>query len=34
VSPDWELNFSVVIGVSHSADHRLVKMILGHGFEA
>jgi hypothetical protein len=34
VSPDWELNFGVGIGVTHSTDHLLVKMILGRRFKA
>jgi hypothetical protein len=31
-SPDWEFNFGVGVGVTHSTDHLLVKMILGRRF--
>lgn len=31
-SPKWEFNFGVGIGVTHSTDHLLVKMILGRRF--
>ncbi len=30
--PNWEFNFGVAIGVTHSTDHLLVKMILGRRF--
>ena len=29
---DWEFNFGVGIGVTHSTDHLLAKMILGRRF--
>lgn len=32
LGPAWELNFGVGVGVTHSTDHLLVKMILGHRF--
>jgi len=31
-SPDWEFNFGVGVGVTHSTDHLIVKMILGRRF--
>jgi hypothetical protein len=30
--PTWEFNFGVGIGVTHSTDHLLIKMILGKRF--
>jgi hypothetical protein len=33
LSPDWEFNFGVGVGVTHSTDHLLVKMILGRRFD-
>lgn len=33
LNPDWEFNFGVGIGVTHSTDHLLVKMILGRRFD-
>jgi hypothetical protein len=30
--PDWEFNFGVGIGVTHSTEHLLVKMIVGRRF--
>ena len=30
--PNWEFNFGVGVGVTHSTDHLLVKMIIGHRF--
>lgn len=30
--PNWEFNFGVGVGVTHSTDHLLIKMILGHRF--
>jgi hypothetical protein len=30
VSPKWEFNFGVGVGVTHGTDHLLVKMILGY----
>jgi hypothetical protein len=32
VSPDWELNLGAAIGVTHSTDHFLVKLIVGRRF--
>jgi hypothetical protein len=32
VGPDWELNFGVGVGVTHSTDHLIVKFILGRRF--
>ena len=33
VSPDWEINFGVGIGVTGSTDHLIVKGILGRRFD-
>jgi hypothetical protein len=33
VSPDWEFNFGVGVGVTHGTDHLLVKMIVGRRFK-
>jgi Putative MetA-pathway of phenol degradation len=30
--PNWEFNFGVGIGVTHSTDHLIVKMIIGRRF--
>ena len=30
--PNWEFNFGVGVGVTHSTDHLLIKMILGRRF--
>ena len=30
--PNWEFNFGVGVGVTHSTDHLLMKMILGYRF--
>lgn len=32
LSPDWEINFGVGIGLNHSTDHLLIKMIVGRRF--
>ena len=32
LSPRWEFNFGVGVGVTHSTDHLIVKMILGRRF--
>jgi hypothetical protein len=32
VSPKWEINFGVGIGLNHSTDHLLFKLILGRRF--
>ena len=34
LSPNWEFNFGVGVGVTHGTDHLLVKMILGRRFGA
>lgn len=33
VSPKWEINFGVGIGVTRSTDHLITKMILGYRFD-
>jgi hypothetical protein len=33
VSPKWEFNFGVGVGVTHNTDHLLVKMIVGRRFD-
>ena len=30
--PNWEFNFGVGVGITHSTDHLLVKMIIGRRF--
>ncbi len=30
--PNWEFNFGVAVGVTHSTDHMIVKMIVGRRF--
>jgi len=32
VSPDWEINFGVGVGVTRSTDHLIVKAIIGRRF--
>jgi len=32
VSPDWELNFGLGVGVTHSTDHLIMKAIVGRRF--
>ncbi len=32
LGPNWEFNFGVGVGVTHSTDHLLVKMIVGRRF--
>jgi len=32
LSPDWEINFGVGIGVTSSTDHLMMKMIVGYRF--
>jgi hypothetical protein len=32
LSKDWEFNFGVAIGVTHSTDHLIFKMIIGRRF--
>ena len=33
VSPKWEFNFGVGIGLTRSTDHLILKMIIGRRFE-
>ena len=33
LSPKWEFNFGVGVGVTSNTDHLVVKMILGRRFE-
>ena len=33
LSPDWEFNFGVGVGMTRTTDHLLVKMILGYRFD-
>jgi len=33
LSPDWEFNFGVGVGMTHNTDHLLIKMILGRRFK-
>ena len=30
LSPNWEFNLGVGVGMTHGTDHLLVKMILGY----
>jgi hypothetical protein len=32
VSPKWEFNFGVGVGLTGSTEHLIVKMILGYRF--
>lgn len=32
-SPRWEVNFGVGVGMTHSTDHLIAKMILGYRFD-
>jgi hypothetical protein len=32
VSPEWEINFGVGVGVTHGTDHIIIKGILGRRF--
>lgn len=32
LSPNWEVNFGLGVGVTHSTDHLIAKMILGYRF--
>src|SRR5207244_2895261 len=32
LAPQWEVNFGVGVGMTHSTDHLIVKMILGYRF--
>jgi hypothetical protein len=33
VSPKWEINFGVGVGVTAGTDHMLVKAIIGRRFD-
>jgi hypothetical protein len=33
LSPDWEFNFGVGVGLTHGTDHLIVKMIIGRRFK-
>jgi hypothetical protein len=33
LSPKWEFNFGVGLGVTRATDHLLAKMILGYRFD-
>jgi hypothetical protein len=33
VSPKWEINFGLGVGVTKSTDHLITKMILGYRFD-
>ena len=33
VSPKWEINFGLGVGVTRSTDHLIAKMILGYRFD-
>ncbi|PYS68289.1 MAG: hypothetical protein DMF73_17160, partial [Acidobacteria bacterium] len=33
VSPEWEFNFGIGIGLTGSTDHLILKMIIGRRFE-
>ena len=33
LSPKWEVNFSMGVGVTRSTDHLIAKMILGYRFD-
>src|SRR5438105_9512740 len=33
ISPKWEFNFGVGIGLTRSTDHLILKMIIGRRFE-
>jgi hypothetical protein len=32
LSPKWEINFGVGVGLNHSTDHLIAKLILGRRF--
>ena len=32
LSPNWEVNFGLGVGLTHSTDHLIAKMILGYRF--
>lgn len=34
LSPDWEFNFGVGVGVTRSTDHLVIKMIIGRRFKS
>jgi hypothetical protein len=33
LSPKWEINFGLGIGLTRSTDHLITKMILGYRFD-
>jgi hypothetical protein len=33
LSPNWEINAGVGVGVTHGTDHLLVKWIIGYRFK-
>ena len=33
LSPKWEVNFGLGVGVTRSTDHLIAKMILGYRFD-
>jgi hypothetical protein len=33
ISPKWEFNFGIGIGLTGSTDHLILKMIIGRRFE-
>ncbi len=33
LSPKWEVNFGMGVGVTHSTDHLIAKMILSYRFD-
>jgi hypothetical protein len=33
LSPKWEINFGVGVGLTRSTDHLIAKMILGYRFD-
>ena len=33
VSPKWEINFGLGVGVTRSTDHLIAKMVLGYRFD-
>jgi hypothetical protein len=33
VSPKWEINFGLGVGLTRSTDHLIAKMILGYRFD-
>jgi len=33
LSPKWEINFGIGVGLTRSTDHLIAKMILGYRFD-